>query len=202
MTPKNLKLLNLLTELDKIIVGDWVLIGGGLLGLIRDDKFIDWDNDLDIYILPGGTIDKSKLPKYCGLQKYYMDTKFFYKSGFEGAELYKPKNKWLEFIGYVRTIPAMIGKNRAEVLKESSRRYLLEYIIPEFTDLFIDIYYLREDGSIPFFPKFNLKPAEFNNIIYYEKNEKKIPIPRNTKAVLARHYGPDWQTPKKEKNSY
>lgn len=198
MNQHNQELFRLLKELDKCIVGKWCLVGGGLLGLIRDGEFIDWDNDLDIYLLPGSYVDESKISSECGIQKYYMDTKFYFKNEYN----YKPKNRWLEFISFIRTTPEMQGKNRAEVLVEASKRYKQEYIKPEFTNIFIDIYNLKEDGTIKYWDNYYLLPEEFSQLILYEFQNYQIPIPFQSKKVLERHYGPTYLVPKKEKKSY
>lgn len=198
MNQHNNELLRLLKELDKCIVGKWCLVGGGLLGLIRDGEFIDYDNDLDIYLLPGSYVDLKKIDSQCGIQKYYMDTKFYFKN----ENIYKPKNRWLEFMSFIRTTPEMKGKNRSEVMVEASKRYKDEYIEPEFTNIFIDIYNLEEDGTIKFWDNYYLLPEEFSQLILYELLNYEIPIPSKAMEVLVRHYGEDWKTPKKEKTSY
>ena len=61
----------ILKELIPYIKGDWFVGDGALLGLIREKGLIEYDNDIDIYLLPDSSInlENSLLKK----QKYYME---------------------------------------------------------------------------------------------------------------------------------
>ena len=199
METLNNKLLALLKELSKCIVGEWVLIGGGMLGLHRDGKLIDDDNDLDIYLLPNASI--KNLPKHIGKQSYYMNDKIFYKN----EELYKSKNKWLEYLSFARMKEEMKGLNRVQMISKASKTYKKEYIEPKFTEVQIDVHYLREDGTVPYWSKYNLKPEEISDIEYIEYSDEfstlHIPLPRLLDNVCLRHYGPNWIRPLSKSNA-
>tara|TARA_R110002020_G_scaffold224651_3_gene434475 strand:- start:1047 stop:1658 length:612 start_codon:yes stop_codon:yes gene_type:complete len=200
METLNNKLLALLKELSEFIVGEYVLVGGGMLGLHRNGKLIDGDNDLDIYLLPGSYI--STLPKHIGIQSYYMDTKVYYKN----EPPWKPKNKWLEYLSFCRMKPEMKGLNRPQLTAASSKTYKEEYIEPEFTEVHIDVHYLREDGTVPFWEKkYDLKPEELSNIQYIEYSDEfttlLLPLPGSLNDVCCRHYGPTWRVPLSKSNS-
>ena len=202
METLNNKLLALLKELSECIVGEWVVVGGAMLGIHRDCKLIEGDNDIDIYLLQGSYI--KKLPKHIGSQSYYMNDKIYYKD----EEVWKPKNKWLEYISFVRMKPELKGLNRAELTAIACKTYQQEYIEPEFSDVQIDVHYLREDGTVPYWDKYNLKPIELNNIEVIEYTDEyttiNLPVPGSLDDVCLRHYGPNWRIPlsKAEAPSY
>jgi len=199
METLNNKLLALLKELSEFIVGEYVLVGGGMLGLHRNGKLIDGDNDLDIYLLPGSYI--GDLPKHIGNQSYYMNDKIYYKN----EEIWRPKNKWLEYLSYCRMKPELKGLNRPQLAAAASKTYKEEYIEPEFTSVHIDVHYLREDGTVPFWRKYDLKPEELSNIQYIEYSDEfttlLLPLPGNVDNVCRRHYGENWRVPIDKSNS-
>ena len=67
-------LTEMLRELIPYIKGDYFLSDGGLLGLTRKHELISYDDDLDLYLLPGSTIE---IPSSSNLQisQYYLDKK-------------------------------------------------------------------------------------------------------------------------------
>jgi len=183
----------MLKDLSNYIDGEWFVGDGALLGLIRENDLLEFDNDIDIFLLPDA---KLKLPKGgpYEIQKYYMDIKFYLKKN-------KPKkrNTWLEYLSYKRTCPQQIGLNRPQLTSRCSKTYKEEKIIPQFTDPYIDIFYLKWDGE-----KYTIGENWPN--IYYTEEEVllldtnsdlgfDVPIPNNAHNILKRQYGDDYMTP-------
>lgn len=191
-------LLELLKELKKAIVGPWFLIGGGMLGLHRDGKLLPWDHDLDICLLPGSYIDKSKLEENVGYQDYYMDSKVFFKTD----NPYKPKSYWLEYLSFKRVQHRALKLNRAQLAKMASTTYKTELIIPEFSETYIDIYYLYKENDkyyIPYWEEkewFNLKEIDELQCMKYKDVD--ILLPTFCDDVCERIYGKDWHIPNKD----
>tara|TARA_R110002050_G_scaffold128705_1_gene250044 strand:+ start:70 stop:663 length:594 start_codon:yes stop_codon:yes gene_type:complete len=188
-------LLDLLKDLDKAIVGKYFVWGGLMLGLHRDGKPIDGDNDIDIVLVDDAYIDYSKLPESVGSQKYYMQEKIYRR----GYPTFKPKNKWTEYISYIRMLPENLGKNRCQILKIASKSYSDEYIKPEFSNIYIDVDYLKLDKDSQYknkyFPKCYLKEKEIKSIQYVEYASMHIPMPTYLDDVCERHYGETWNIP-------
>ena len=199
METLNNKLLGLLAELKECIIGEWVLVGGAMLGIHRDCKLIEGDNDIDIFLLQGSYI--GNLPKHIGTQSYYMDTKVYYKN----EPIWKPKNKWLEYLSFCRMKPELKGLNRPQLAAIASKTYKEEYIEPEFTEVHIDVHYLQDDGTVPYWPKYDLKPEELSNIEYIEYSDEfttlLLPLPGCLDSVCNRHYGSTWRVPLSKSNS-
>tara|TARA_R110002072_G_scaffold280558_3_gene442970 strand:- start:2725 stop:3330 length:606 start_codon:yes stop_codon:yes gene_type:complete len=193
---KNQILTEMLQELIPFIQGDYFLSDGGLLGLTRNSKLIPWDEDLDLYLLPGSKI---VIPKNSTLQlsKYYMDMKVSRKEKKKANY-----NKWFEFLAYLRTaLPQTIGMNRAKLFSFAKDKYKKESIEATFSLPYIDIFQLEEvDGyfHIPFWTDYNgLKftkdeatTLEFNVDLGFP-----VAVPVNAKEILRRQYGNDWETP-------
>ena len=192
------ELLDLLKDLDKCIVGNYVVWGGLMLGLHRGGKPIENDKDIDICLIDDAYIDYDKLPDSIGTQQYYMHEKIYRR----GESTFKPKNKWSEYCSYIRMIPENVGKNRCEIFKIASKTYSEGYIEPEFTDVFIDIDRLSLDSENQYknqyFPKCFFLKKEISSIQYIEYNDLSIPVPTYLDDVCSRHYGDNWETPNKD----
>lgn len=188
-------LLELLKDLDKCIVGKYFVWGGLMLGLHRDGKPIDGDNDIDIVLVDDAYIDFDKLPESIGCQQYYMHKKIYRK----GFPVFKPKNKWNEYCSYVRMLPENVGKNRCQVLREASKSYGDEYIEPYFSNVYIDVDHLRINSDNvyknKYFPKCYLNKKEVDSIQYVQYASMSIPLPTYLDDVCARHYGESWTMP-------
>lgn len=185
----NEKLKQMLKDLIPCINGDWVLSDGGLLGIIRNKDLIEHDNDLDLYLYPGSSIDYTKLPQNLSFQNYYMDTKIFDKTN-NKVKL----NTWNEYLAYKRTISKK-KVNRIQHILNCKDTYREEMIIPNFTFPYIDIYHLNDDFTVPNWPDYyfdfdEIKPT-LNNDLGFD-----IYIPSNPEKLLERNYGPDWRIPK------
>ena len=188
------ELLDLLNDLSKAIVGDWVVYGGLMLGLHRDGKPLHWDNDIDILLFDDAYIDFNLLPESVSHQKYYMNNKVYRKN----KKIFKPKHDWIEYMSYIRMKPENKGKNRCEIMRIASNTYSNEYIKPEFTEVFIDVETVKLDFD-RYTPKYwdrcYFLQKEINSILYKEYNGMSIPLPNDLDTVCERHYGTDWTTP-------
>ena len=178
-----------LKRLIPAIKGDWFLCDGGLLGIERQGDLLDWDNDLDIYLLPYSYIDIDIL-KEQGLEKqeYYMDTKI-YDPLLEKNKL----NIWKEYQGYIRVLYKENKLNRCEIMSIASEDYKEKKIKPMFTLPYIDVFYLRDDLSNS---DWNIKFDDED--MQLEENFDlgfKIYIPNNRNKILTKLYGKDWRIP-------
>ena len=192
---KDLK--QMLKEIIPCIDGQFVLHDGGALGLIRDHNLIDYDNDLDIYLLPGSTIEFPKKSQY-KLQEYYMDTKVFHQDN-------RPNylNKWREYCAYQRTLPQFKGLSRAQILHESSHTYYDMAKNPIFTTPYIDIYKLKVKNDTEYhIPEWDFtscfKMEDCHNPIINEDLGFKVPLLNNTEVYLEKQYGKHWRIPNSE----
>lgn len=199
---KNLKseLKEMLKDLSNYIDGEWMVGGGALLGLVRSKDLIEWDDDIDIYLMPDAKINLPKECKYA-IQEYYMDIKFYLKRN-------KPKkrNTWLEYLSYKRICPKQIGLNRPQLTARCSKTYPSESIIPTFTDPYIDIYYLKWDGEkyivgenwpTIFFSEEEVLPMDTNSDLGFD-----VPIPNNVHSILKQQFGDNYMTPDKNFNYF
>ena len=180
----------LLKDLIPAIKGDWFLSDGGMLGIERSGDLIPYDNDLDIYLLPGSYIDINILKKnnLCQ-QKYYLDTK-----------IYNPKNpknhlsSWREYCSYYQVKNKHLKLNRSQILKRASEDYRLNKIKPEFTLPYIDIFYLTKDYKVPNWYHYYYNEDELNIEENFDLGFK-IYLPSNRKNILKRLYGENWRIP-------
>ena len=195
MTHQNLVLKEMLKELIGYIDGDYFLSDGGLLGLHREGKLIDYDNDLDLYLLPGTTInipDNSNL----GILNYYMDRKVFRKD----VEKHKT-NKWLEYLSYLRVLPQCQNMNRAQLLSHAKPLYYAESKASEYSLPYIDIFELEFKNDcyeIPFWTRKNgFKYFKTEVELLQTNNDLGFPVsvPNNIEHILLRQYGDNWKTP-------
>jgi len=193
MNNYHIKLLDMLEELIPNINGKWFLSDGGLLGLHRDKMLIDYDYDLDIYILEDTNIDLNltSLKK----QKYYTCDKIYNPNN-----IFQYSNPWLEYIRYKRLLPQYKGLNRAEITKQISKLYKTEKIIKEFTSPTIDIFTLKKEDD-----RYIYKDGLYSRMYYLEDeideldtiyyNGIAINVPKNREVVLERLYGDTWNIP-------
>jgi len=200
------KLLKILEDLILCIEGEWFLSDGALLGLIRDNKLIEYDDDIDIYLLPGSKINIEKLNK---MQLHYQD---YYLCGkvYDKKNTFIKKNKWLEYNNYIRTRPHTKNLNRAELLELSSISYEEKSIENKFTHPCIDIFYLREKDNELYLP-YRMNKNYANEYLYFKKdiikpikktnllNVKNVCIPNDPVEVIKILYGDNWFIPKEFK---
>ena len=188
----NMILVEMLEDLKDMIDGEWFVGDGALLGLTRDHKLIDGDNDIDIYLLPNAKINIPKKSRYA-IQKYYMDFKFYFKNNKS-----KKLNKWLEYISYKRTQPEQIGLNRPQICAKIKDSYKSEAIVPEFSPPYIDCFYLEWDGkkyTVPKWPMISFSEEEVLDLPENNDLGFSIPVPNKVEDILERQYGKDWRIP-------
>ena len=193
MNEIHIKLLEILEELIPNIHGTYFLSDGGLLGLHREGNLIDYDYDLDLYILEDTTIDLelTSLKK----QKYYTCDKIYNPNN-----ILQYSNPWLEYIRYKRLLPQYKNFNRAEITKSISNDYKNQKIVRKFTSPNIDIFTLKKEGD-----KYVYKDGLYSRMFYLENeidnldtiyyNGISIKVPHNRADILERLYGSTWNIP-------
>lgn len=191
---------NMLKEIIPYIEGRWILSDGGLLGLIRNKDLLDYDDDLDLYLYPGTIINLPDDHPTLGMCDYYMEKKIYRKN----EKKFKP-NPWLEYLSYLRCTPETKGMNRPQLFKYAKSRYGEEYIKPEFSQPYIDIFKLKDEGNgiftIDFWTKFLNHHYKLDELQNPQKNTDlgyNVYLPNNPMAVLERLYGSDWRIEKKD----
>ena len=192
MENNNMILIEMLQDLKDMIDGEWFVGDGALLGLTRDHKLIDGDNDIDIYLLPNAKINIPKNSRYA-IQKYYMDFKFYFKN-IKSKKL----NKWLEYISYKRTQPEQIGLNRPQICAKIKDSYKSEAIAPEFSSPYIDCFFLEWDGKKYTVPKWPMISFSEEEVLVLSENSDlgfSVPVPNKVENILERQYGKDWRIP-------
>ena len=160
-----------------------------MLGLARDGDLIDWDNDLDIMILPNTEIGLPNSSNY-GLQKYYMDTKFYRKD----LPVYKPNlwNEYLRFYSYGKKL------NRPTLYAQASKSYKQERITPRFSEPYIDIYTLQKVEGGWVIPHWEHHVYTDMELLTPTRNLDlgfEVLMPSNLPDVCRRCYGDNWKVP-------
>ena len=192
--PIHSELLSMLKELIPFIKGPWFLGDGALLGIVRDKHLIPYDDDLDIYLLPGSFIDIDNLCNSSLMFQKYYDVDKIYREDNEPVK----KNSWLDYCGLIK------GKNkrlnRPQVMSLAGQTYPEEKKQVKFTMPWIDVFhlYIKQD-------QYYIK-NEIWSELFFTKNEIDsigddttlgfpIKIPHNNKGILKRFYGDDWDVP-------
>jgi len=178
-----------LKELIPHIKGDYFIGDGALLGLVREQQLLNHDHDIDLYLMPGSTIDLNNSP--LKLQSWYLCDKIYHPAN--------PKtkvNNWNAFMSYKRTT-TMAGMNRAELMLEASPYYKNEKIIPHFTDNHIDIFYLEKESQYKYvcpiwnnvISNLHFKFQEIYPLLYNNDLGFNVKIPCDSVSILKRQYG-------------
>ena len=134
-----MKLIEVLQELIPRINGSYWLGDGAFLGLVREGKLIDYDNDIDLYILQDTTIDLSD--SILEQQQYYLCNKI-YNPNNDKLKL----NTWLEYCSLIKMNNTKL--NRSQVFQLAKETYNEKKIINKFTKDHIDIFILKKEGDI------------------------------------------------------
>ena len=184
-----MKLIEVLQELIPRINGGWYLGDGSLLGLVREGKLIEYDNDIDLYFLEDTTIDLSD--SILEQQQYYLCNKI-YNPNNDKLKL----NTWLEYCSLIKMNNTKL--NRSQVFQLAKETYNEKKIINKFTKDHIDIFILKKEGDIYktdgdwgglYFTEDDLKPV-VNHSLGFPVN-----IFNNAEAILERQYGETWRIP-------
>ena len=184
-----MELIEILKELIPHIKGTWFIGDGALLGLIREGKLIDYDKDIDIYILEDTKIDLNNsinLKK----QKYYICDKVY-----DINNKIENVNTWFEWCRHIKCFNRHL--NRAQVLNLAAKDYDEKKIIPKFTNNHIDIFKLKKNENKTY-------TTTWDNYYYNEEDLQvkenydlgfKVYIPNNAETILERQYGESWKIP-------
>jgi len=178
-----------------IFEGKWFVADGALLGIKRNKDLLDFDDDIDIYVLPTTKINWDKLNnKY----KYYKDYSCY--KIYDRSDERVSSNEWLRYIAYKRTSYEYYRYNRAQLCRAISGEYEKEKIVRQYPNVWIDIFVLEYDKDHDLYriaqhwngTEFYFTPKEvegqIDNTLGYE-----IRIPKNPLEVLERIYGTNWR---------
>ena len=184
-----MKLIEVLQELIPRINGSYWLGDGALLGLVREGKLIDYDNDIDLYILQDTTIDLTDT--VLEQQEYYICNKIYNPNN------HKLKlNTWLEYCSITKVFNPKL--NRSQIFKLAKETYNEKKIIPKFTENHIDIFTLKKHEDNKYY-------TNWKKNYYYNEDDLKpvvntdlgfpVNIFNNAEEVLERQYGDTWRIP-------
>jgi len=177
-----------------IFDGTWFVADGCLLGIKRNKDLLDFDDDMDIYILPETKRNWDKLNnKY----KYYKDYSCY--KAYDRGDKIVSENEWLRYLSYKRTLPQYYRYNRSELTEAVAKSYKSEKITRKYPKTWIDIFTLvyDEDNELYRIPQ-HWNGTEFHftkKEVECEKDDTlgfTINIPKNPIEVLKRIYGSNW----------
>jgi len=189
------KLKIMLKDIIKIIEGPWFVADGALLGIMREGDLLDFDDDVDIYVLPETKLNWDKLPEKYKHHKDYMLYKIY-----DREDKVPSENEWLRFISYKLTLFEFYGYNRAQITEAIAPDYKSEKITRQHANLWIDIIELVHDVQHDLYRlnnhwngrEFYFTPdeckSEINNSLGFDIN-----IPKDPENVLNRIYGSTWE---------
>ena len=185
------KLKEMLKAIIPCIEGKWFVADGALLGIIREGDLLEFDDDIDIYILPGTKINWDKLDNKYKYYKDYMAYKIY-----DREDKIVSSNEWHRYLSYKRTMPEYYGYNRSQLTEAVATDYKYEKITRKYPSVWLDIFELVYDDRhnlyrIPYHwsgSEFYFTPTEsegkHDDTLGFE-----IIIPKNSKQVLERIYG-------------
>ena len=189
------KLFSILERLTECIEGPWFVGDGTLLGIHRTGDLIEWDNDIDIYLLPGSKLNYKKLNVLkLEAENYYLNEKV-YDTTYEHIKY----NPWKEYNKAMRVVNA--GLNRMDLVALCSMSYETNKIENEHTTPNIDVFYLKDIGdcySVDNWEEYvcyyktetvDLERLRFHGIDIY------IPNILHRDNILKRQYGIGYMTP-------
>ena len=195
------ELLSVLDRLKLAIIGDWFVGDGALLGIHRQGKLIEYDNDIDIYLFPETKIDLDILhSNNLNIEKYYLNDKVY-----DPTFHYTKKNPWKEFMSAMKL--ANPGCGRREIMMMSAMSYDDNKIQNHHTDHNIDIFYLIDRGdryTIDNWDNIFFYKTEIDELEYFNLQGMDVIIPKikERMSILERQYGKDYMTPNKDFKYY
>ncbi len=148
------------------------LEGGTLLGIVRDNKLLPWDHDLDISI-PDSAADK--LISVIKKRKFYY--RYSVRRDSEGVAIVKVKRRWTHYLSQL--LPFLFGK------KNITLDIFIKYEIDEF------VYWSAANNRMRVSSGFY---TSYELVNYMGRN---IRVPNNYECYLSEKYG-DWETPVKD----
>jgi len=190
-------LLSVLDRLKLAISGDWFVGDGALLGIHREGKLIEYDNDIDIYLYPETKIDLDILRENkLKIEKYYLNDKVY-----DPTFNYTKKNAWKEYMSCMKL--ANPGCGRREIIMLSAMSYDVNRIQNKHTDHNIDIFYLIDRGdkyTIDNWDNIFFYKTELNELEYFTLQGVEVIVPKlkERMSILQRQYGKDYMTPNKD----
>jgi len=188
------KLKLMLKDILNIFDGCYFVADGALLGIIREGDLLEFDDDIDIYVLPSTKINWDKLPKKYNYYKDYSCYKIYDK-----CDKVISSNEWIRYISYKRTMPEYYRYNRAQLVSAIAPDYQREKINRKYPSTWVDVFVLVYDEQNKLYripqhwngTEFYFTPTEcegtYNNTLGFP-----IKIPKNPKEVLKRIYGSNY----------
>ena len=173
---KMLKRVSLLLEKNNI---PYILEAGTLLGVIRENRLLPWDNDIDVTITR--PYEKQLLKNIWKLRfyGYKVQVKYYKKD----LKFFKSKELRIIKIWYLNP------------LKFFKREVVLDIFIKRK----IGEEYFWTEGLRP--PVLKVVPAKFyDNLTQITFMDKQFSVPKDYIGYLECHYGKEWRIPVKEWN--
>ncbi|WP_406615995.1 diacylglycerol cholinephosphotransferase Mf1 [Mycoplasmopsis hyopharyngis] len=232
MTDKQLRTLNLLKEFVQIANEnnlDYLIFYGSLLGTIRHNGFIPWDDDVDLVIsketfdfLKQNYLHKLKInensnnflliPKFSNdedtnEEAVFLDLFVGVPTTNKRIKKYlsiKNKVRYIHSFSHRRTFKCQWGIRALKPLlcwSWLSKRYL-------FNDAYNDLF--DKDGNLFAIINWPFKKVTYNNIFdnidfknytMHQFEDIQVRVPSNWEEIFLKNYGPNWKTPIKYKMS-
>ena len=192
---------------------DYWICHGTLLGIVRDNKLIPWDNDVDIAFFEN-KIDKNNLLNLFLKAGFKKKDKFFQNDGLitlkrEGGKevdfnfynlkndnqnvyvnWYIPKNNFMKLVHALSMGNYYDGKYKSIIKRFSLFRNFFKIIILFLSKL--NLFYRKAGYQHPYSLINEIIEKKFNNLI--------IKIPANYENYLNFIYGNNWKIPQKNFN--
>ena len=177
------------------IEGKWFISDGALLGIKREGGLLEFDDDIDIFLLPDTIINYDKID--LKLQKDYMCNKLY--NGADCSTEVGKLSDWRRYLSFKTSSPELQGFNRADTMAIASVHYRNEVISNINCSCWVDIFTLEHDRDneryvVPWYFGGRLFYYTYDDLELVENYDLgfKIYIPNNAEEILERQYGKDW----------